>query len=62
MGQFPKFKTEMEDHSSNSEYANRYANTQTIKIYMRLQNGFHPIVSCVHGDTKIHPRKKVSFY
>ena len=49
-------------YSPNSEYANMYANTQTIKIYVRLQNGFDPIVSGVHGDTKIHPRRKVSFY
>ena len=62
MGQLLKFNTEKEDHSSNSEYANSYANTQTIKIYVRLQNGFDPIVSGVHGDTKIHPRRKVSFY
>ena len=62
MVQLLKFNTEKEDHSSNSEYANRYASTQTIKIYVRLQNGFDPIVSGVHGNTKIHPRRKVSFY
>ena len=46
----------------NRKYANMNANTQIINIYVRLQHGFDPIVSGVHGDTKIHPRRKVSFY